>query len=81
MADTNRAFHPLHVVLTENIAHQPLAFSLAEFSTTAGHDAGRILSAMLQHRQRVVDIRGNITLPNQTNQSTHQAVTSKAFTH
>ncbi len=78
MADTDAAAQTLHMVLAKNIAHQPFTFALAKFPTVAGHDPRRILPAVLQHGQCIVNIGGDIRLTNYTDQATHAFFLSSA---
>src|SRR5690348_13895117 len=56
MADTHVAAQPQHVfVLGENIADQAVVLVQVQAVAFVGHDAGGILTAMLQHRKSVVD--------------------------
>ena len=43
-----------HVLLLEHIAHQARALARAQPPFEGRHDAGGILAAVLQHRQRVI---------------------------
>ncbi len=44
-----------HVVLLEHVAHQARALAHEQLAVLGRHDAGGILAAVLQHRQRVID--------------------------
>ncbi len=54
MADADVAGELEHVLLLEHVAHQPGALARAQPALERGHDAGGILAAMLQHRQRII---------------------------
>ena len=54
MANADVAFQLHHVVLLEHIAHESRALAHVELAFRRGHDAGRILPAVLQHGQRVI---------------------------
>ena len=54
VADADVARQLQHVLLLEHIAHQAGALARAQPALEGGHDAGGILAAMLQHRQRIV---------------------------
>jgi chemotaxis signal transduction protein len=64
MANTHGSTEALHVVLPKNITHQSLAFALAKFAAAAGYNPRCILPPMLQDRQGVVNLRGDIYLCN-----------------
>ena len=55
MAHADVALELLHVVLLEHIAHQALALAHEQLAFGDRGDARRVLAAMLQHRQRVID--------------------------
>ena len=55
MADTDVATQFEHVLLAEDIAHQARALAHGGEPLARGHDAGGILAAVLQHRQRVIE--------------------------
>jgi hypothetical protein len=41
----------------KDIPYQSLTFSLEKLAAMTGHDTGGILSAMLKHRQCIINIR------------------------
>ncbi|NDG35828.1 MAG: DEAD/DEAH box helicase, partial [Betaproteobacteria bacterium] len=51
----HQAFQLQHVAGVEDVAHEAFRFTQVEPSVLAGHDAGRVLPAVLEHRQRVVN--------------------------
>ena len=57
--------------LLKDISNQTVAFSQVQSATVIGHDPSRILTAMLEHRQGVVNglIHGSST--DNTNNSAH----------
>ena len=55
MADADVALELLHVVLLEDIAHQALALAHEQLALGDRRDARRVLAAVLQHRQGVID--------------------------
>ena len=55
MADPDVALQLEHVLLLKDVAHQTRVLAHEQLAVFAGHDAGRILAAMLQYRQRVID--------------------------
>jgi hypothetical protein len=60
MANTHGTAEALHVVLSKDIPNQSFALALAKLATTTCNDPRRILTAMLQYRQGIVDLRGDI---------------------
>jgi hypothetical protein len=55
VADADVAPELEHVMLLEHVAHQPRALAHAQRAFRGHHDAGGILAAVLQHRQRIID--------------------------
>jgi hypothetical protein len=55
VADSDVAFEFQHVLLLEHVAHQPRILAHEQFAVLRGHDAGSVLTAMLQHRQRIIN--------------------------
>ena len=56
VADADVALQLEHVVLLEDIAHESTALAHAQLALTrGGGDAGGVLAAMLQHRERIVE--------------------------
>jgi hypothetical protein len=64
MANTHLASESLHVLLSKNIPHQPLALTLAELTANTSHNTRSILPTVLQDRQGIIDLRGDIGLRN-----------------
>jgi hypothetical protein len=60
------------VVLAEHVAHQALVLALVKTIIAAGHDARRVLAAVLQHRERVVQLRRHGAAHDHTGEATHQ---------
>ena len=71
MPDTHVALQTLHMLLAEDIAHESLALTQTETPAVTGHDARSVLTAVLQHRQCVVYVRGDIIARHDSNQATH----------
>ena len=55
MADTDVARQPQHVLTLEHVLHQAVILALTQSAVVVGHDARRILTAVLKHDQRIVD--------------------------
>jgi hypothetical protein len=70
VADTDVALQPQHVALLEDVAHQAVALA-DEQPPVLGHDAGGVLAAMLQHRQRIVDGLVDGFVPDDSDDSAH----------
>jgi len=60
-----------HVLLLEDIAHQARVLAHVELARLAGHDAGRILTAVLQDGQRIVDSLIHGTDPDHSDDTAH----------
>ncbi len=56
MADAHVAAQAVHVVLAEDVANQAVALAQVQVIAFTGHDPGSILTAMLQHGQRIVEV-------------------------
>ncbi len=72
MADADVALELEHVLLLKHIAHQAGILAHEQFARLGGHDAGRILTAMLQHRQRVIDPLVDRAHPDHSDDSAHE---------
>ena len=55
MGDAHVAEQIAHVAGAEHVAHQAVALVHVEGAALAGDDAGRILAAVLQHQQAVIE--------------------------
>ncbi len=60
-----------HVPLLEHVAHEAVALAHAEAARVVRHDARRVLAAMLQHRERVVERLIHRVLPDDADESAH----------
>ena len=56
VADADVALQLQHVPLLEHVAHQAVVLAQEQRALVLGHDARRVLAAVLQHGQRVVDL-------------------------
>ena len=74
MADADDSPQSEHVFTLEHILDQPVAFVQAQARAVDGRDAGRVLTAMLKHGQRVVKRRSDFGLADDSNDSTHDSV-------
>jgi hypothetical protein len=55
--DADLAAQAEHVLVgVEHVAHQPVVLAQVQLVAVARDDAGRVLAAVLQHRQRVVQL-------------------------
>ena len=71
MTEAKVARQLLHMRRLKYVAHQSLALTLQELATVASHNACRILTAMLKHRQRIVNISSNTLVRGNSNHTTH----------
>jgi hypothetical protein len=71
MADAHIAQQPQHVPGMEHVAHQTVVLAQIQALLVAGHDAGGILSAMLQDGQAVVQGLIDPFTRHDTDDSTH----------
>src|SRR5690606_33464863 len=71
MRDAHVAAQAVHVALAEHIAHQPLAAHREQLAAIGGHDARGILAAVLQHRQRVIQLLVDRTASGDACNATH----------
>jgi hypothetical protein len=55
MANTHIAHKTLHMALAKYISSQAFAFALVQFAVSFGNNTRCILTAMLQHGQRIVE--------------------------
>jgi hypothetical protein len=55
----------------KDISHQSLTFSLKKLAAMTRHDAGCILSAMLKHRQCIINIGSDALVRGNSNHTTH----------
>lgn len=63
MTDTHRAVQVREVVRLENVAHHPVRLALVEAAAFAArHNTRRILSAVLQKSESLVDLAGCVAL-------------------
>src|SRR5690606_39894702 len=56
VADTDVALEREHVALLEDIANEPGLLAQEELAVVIGHDAGGVLTAMLEDGQRIIDL-------------------------
>ena len=71
MADADVALQRQHVAMLEHIPHQAGLLAQEQLAFVEGHDAGGILAAMLQHRQRVIDLLIGRRVADDSDDSTH----------
>ena len=71
MADAEGADEALHVLLMEHIADQAVAFPEVQLVAVAGDDARRVLTAMLQHRKRVIELLIDVLVTYDSNDAAH----------
>ena len=78
MADADVALQPQHVALLEDIAHQAVLLAHEQLAVVAGHDARGILAAVLQDRQRVIDLLIDWRVPDDADDSAHSLMLPSA---
>ena len=71
MADADVAAQLEHVVAREHVAHESRALVQAQAIAVDGRDAGRVLAAVLQHGQRVVERRRDFRFSDDADDSAH----------
>ena len=74
VADAHVPAQPLHVALLEDLAHQAVAFAQPQTAIGLGvprDHPRRVLAAMLQGKQRVVDLVEDRALADDSNDTTH----------
>ena len=77
MADADVAAQLEHVLALEHVAHQACALVQAQAFAVDRGDAGRVLAAMLQHGQAVVQRRRDFGLADDADDSAHALVCSE----
>ncbi len=77
MADTDISRQAKHMPGAKDIPHQTIALALLQTVRAPGHDAGRILAAMLENGERIVNRLIDGTLRNDTDNAAHQSATPK----
>ena len=78
VADAGIALELEHVVLLEDVAHQAAVLAHAKLPVAGGRDAGGVLAAMLQHRQRVIDALIDRARSDDTDDSAHSSLPQRA---
>ena len=68
--DAHRAPERVHVVRLEHVAHHSVALALTD-RPVAGHDAGRVLPAMLQRGERVDQILADVGTSDDSDDPAH----------
>jgi hypothetical protein len=71
VAHADRALELLHVTLLEHVTHQAHVLAQVQLAVVLGHDAGRVLAAVLQHGQRVVELLVDGAEAHDTDESAH----------
>ena len=76
MADAHPARQPFDVSLLKDLAHQPGRLAQMHLPPGAGHDAGGVLPAVLQHRQGIVNLLIDRALTDHSNNAAHYRASS-----
>jgi hypothetical protein len=71
VADAVHSAQALHVLAAEHVAHQAVGLALLEHAVVAGHDARGVLAAVLQHRQRIVELLVYVTTSDDARDAAH----------
>ena len=79
MADAHVALQSLHVPGLEHVLDQTICLALLEVPIIDGHDAGRILTTVLQYGQRIIQGLINRGGSHYTDDTTHVLVTSRSL--
>ena len=72
VADADVALQLDHVLLLKDVAHQAGVLAHEQLARLGGHDAGGILTAVLQHRERVIDSLIDGTHTHHSDDSAHE---------
>ncbi len=75
VADTDIAHQPLHMTGPENVFHQAVGLLLSQLAAVTGHDTRRILAAMLEYGQRVIELQIDIAFTHNTHNAAHRKTT------
>ena len=71
MPEAGGTLQVLHMASSKGLAHQSPRAARAAYSLVIGHDARRVLAAVLEHDQGVVDVRRRRALPHQADNPAH----------
>jgi hypothetical protein len=52
----------LHMIRLKDIPNEPLPFTLEELTFVTGHDARRVLAAVLKHGQRIINVCSHVLI-------------------
>jgi len=74
VGDAELAGEQLHVRHVEHVARQAVALVQADAVAVDGGDAGRVLATVLQHRQAVVEGRGDVAGAGDSDDAAHGLV-------
>ena len=55
MSQSHVALQPQHVLVLEDVAHQPVGFAQMQLTVRGGHDPRGVLAPVLKIRQRIVE--------------------------
>src|SRR5271168_2919473 len=72
MSDSYIAPEFEHVFLLKHVAHQPRILAHEQLAVLRGHDARGVLTAVLQHRQRIINALIDRAHPDHSDDSAHQ---------
>ena len=80
MGDAHLAGKAVHMAWTKNVLDQPVVLAQIQLAVIAGHNAGRVLAAMLQYRQGVIQTQADVPARYNAYQTTHDRFSSSAAT-
>jgi hypothetical protein len=73
MTDAVGPSQTLHVALLKDVADQAVAFAQLKFRTVTGHDPRRILTSVLEHRQRIIEFVIDVLMTDYSNDAAHNS--------
>ena len=71
MSQSHVALQPQHVLVLENVAHQPVGLAQMELAARGGHDPRGVLAPVLKTRQRIVEPLVDGPLTDDSDDSAH----------
>lgn len=71
MTEADVAFETEHVPMLKHIANEARLLAHEELAFVARHDAGGVLTSMLQHRERIVDLLIHRRMTDDSDDSAH----------
>jgi len=72
VADAHGTGEPSHVLLPEDVADQAVGLAEQDLALIAGHNPRRVLAAVLQDRQRIVEALINVVTGDHSDDTAHK---------